>query len=643
MSQYAGIDIGKEHTFSCVLDVKKKAFTYPAGRMSLDETEVWLEGFTELAGACIDGPPNCNTGILARRLPANSPHSTDKRLTEFHLGIGGCYSTRSQPPGAGATNEWMQSSFNLFDRLSASGRWTLDRGERTGQLIETHPTYAFKALLGCNQSVVDGINRYKLDPAHRLRRKHSSAGHSQRIELLMGLCHEMSLVPDELTLAKWRSRIDWADAAICAFVSYWHQKRDPELFSPGDTSEGAIYFRVPRSPLSVTDYAVSGTGSKRASSSRSGSSGSNAAPSRLLNGTRVPANAIILRLGAKRRAGGATDSLSQLDTIDTILSSEDLKEFWLPIGSKVMANLCKNLELVNGRLYLAFGEQLRVELVVDDCRFSDTPQDYPSKEQNPWPFEMCIGWVRVVEAVECDNTNFYVTSGNDWQKGFTPSQTSLLWAVVEVNSNSPTEVEVASNNASEKANGVDGNSDSVLKLRKDQLRKSFLADGEQSLEARIERYIEVNHQNMVAMHHFTLASRECHECYRDGHFIAAIMLAQAVAEGILKFMVERNDIDIDSPNRDKRLAELSNRGFLDSKSQECFNRIFHSFRNDYHHMSSVGSIDHKALAKRNIQDLASIEQYVFHCDLDQGAAVPRFPQYRDIDEPGMMAADVDFT
>lgn len=545
---------------------------------------------------------------------------------------------------AGATNEWMQSSFNLFSRLSASRSWTLDRGERTGQLIETHPTYAFKSLLGCNQSIVDGITRYKLDPDNRLREKHSSVGHSQRIELLMGLCQEITLIPDESTQAKWKFRIDWADAAICAFVSYWHQTKASELYSPGDTLEGAIYFRVPCSPLSVTACAVYSTGSRRASSSRSGSSSSNAVPSRRLNGKPVPANAIILRLGDKKKAGSATDSLSQLDTIDTILSSGDLEEFWLPVRSKVMTNLCENLKLVNGRLYLAFGEQLRTELVVDDCRFSDIPQGYPSTEQNPWPFEMCIGWARVVEAVECHHTNFHVTSGRDWQKGFTPSQTALLWALVEVDSNSPTEVEVASNNASEKTHEIAGNSDSLLRFRKDQLRKSFLADVEQSLEARIERYIEVNHQNMVAMHHFTLASRECHECYTQGHFIAAIMLSQAVAEGVLKLMVERNNVQVQKPSRENRLTALQERGFLDDATGAAFNRIFGSFRNDYHHMNPpVGKINHQELASRNISDQALIERFVFGYVIDaEGRPVPSYPQYWDIDPDGTMPVYVNF-
>ncbi len=78
----------------------------------------------------------------------------------------------------------------------------------------------------------------------------------------------------------------------------------------------------------------------------------------------------------------------------------------------------------------AYGQQLKVKLTVDECRFSTEATSYPLPESNPWPFSSCIGWLRVVAAEECTIDEFYLTSGDTWQRGFTGSQTSLLWALV---------------------------------------------------------------------------------------------------------------------------------------------------------------------------------------------------------------------
>ena len=37
---------------------------------------------------------------------------------------------------------------------------------------------------------------------------------------------------------------------------------------------------------------------------------------------------------------------------------------------------------------------------------------------------------------------------------------------------------------------------------------------------------------VTPMHHFAKASSECNDLYRDGHLISAVMVSQAVAEGI---------------------------------------------------------------------------------------------------------------
>lgn len=419
MTQFAGIDIGQRHTYSCVLDTKALEFHCADDRMDLQESIAWLRQFDRLQGGCIDGPPNPNRGRLAERLPDNTNHNTDRRLTEFQIGIGGCYSTRSAPPRPGASNYWMQSAFEFFQLLSTEFGWAINRGGSAGQLIETHPTYAFKALLGCNRNEVDGIQRLRLDPQSALRRKHSWEGRQQRIELLTTLCGELGLeIGDEL-LQKWNQRIDWVDAAICAFMSYWQQSGHPQLESPGDPLEGAIYLRTPSTPLIVTAHDAR----RRNSGSRPSQPTGHV---HLLDGVPTPANAIILRLGDTRE-------LSQLDTIDTILSSDDLEDFWFPCGSNAMPQLCRNLRLVEGRFFLSWGTNLRVALSVSECRQGATPLPYPADSENPWPLAECRRWLRVAESAEIDTDQFRVNQQGEWTPGFGAGQTALLYAIVPEN------------------------------------------------------------------------------------------------------------------------------------------------------------------------------------------------------------------
>ena len=419
MTQFAGIDIGKQHTYGCVLDTKSLSFHYADDRMDLRNTVTWLRQFDDLQGACIDGPPNPNMRRLAALLPVNTVHNTDRRLTEFQIGIGGCYSTRATPPQQGATNFWMQSAFDFFQLLSAEFEWSINRGAGDGQLIETHPTYAFKALLGCNRNEANGIQRLRLDPQSILRGKHSWEGHQQRIELLTALCDEIGLEIGDSLLQKWNQRIDWVDAAICAFMSFWQYSGHAQLESPGDPLEGAIFLRIPGAAFAVT-----------ADNARRPVAGGIAARPAvkvcLLDGVPTPANAVILRLGDTRE-------LSQLDTIDTILSSDDLEEFWLPCVSKAMPQLCRNLQLVGGRLFLSWGENLRVALNVSECRQDDNPLPYPAEAANPWPLAECRCWLRISESAEIDSEQFFVNQQGDWTQGFGGGQTALLWAVVPEN------------------------------------------------------------------------------------------------------------------------------------------------------------------------------------------------------------------
>ena len=160
---------------------------------------------------------------------------------------------------------------------------------------------------------------------------------------------------------------------------------------------------------------------------------------------------------------------------------------------------------------------------------------------------------------------------------------------------------------------------------------------EQTREDRADRYLEVRQQGFIPNYHFADASAECVFLYRDGHFIATVMTTQAVNEGILKFVAERNNIEkTDYCNLRALLKLLVSQGIF---SQDCFEaskQIYGSFRNDVHHMSlKVATIDFQELAKKNIQNLSVIEREIWAAYPDaDGKLVPLQPKYWDKNPDG---------
>ena len=183
----------------------------------------------------------------------------------------------------------------------------------------------------------------------------------------------------------------------------------------------------------------------------------------------------------------------------------------------------------------------------------------------------------------------------------------------------------------------------------EQVTRRRIADGlrahfEAMLEQRIDRHIEISHHPITPNHHFTKPSNECIDLYTDGHFFSTVMVTQAVAEGIRRFVVERNGIKWDDGMKGPEIAELLvNRGIISRECADASNRIWNSFRNDVHHMNpKVAEIPEKIsfseLAKRNIQDLAIIEKEVFAVKLSTGCFIPVHTQYWDIEPDGMCSA-----
>ena len=156
---------------------------------------------------------------------------------------------------------------------------------------------------------------------------------------------------------------------------------------------------------------------------------------------------------------------------------------------------------------------------------------------------------------------------------------------------------------------------------------------EQTREDRADRYLEVNQQGFIPNQHFAPASAECLFLYRDGYFIATVMTTQAVNEGILKFVAERNSIDY--KNIDDLLVTLLDNGIFSKDCFEASKQICKSFRNDVHHMNpKVATIDFQELAKKNIHNLSVIEREIWAAYHSENGLVPLQPKYWDENPDG---------
>ena len=74
------------------------------------------------------------------------------------------------------------------------------------------------------------------------------------------------------------------------------------------------------------------------------------------------------------------------------------------------------------------------------------------------------------------------------------------------------------------------------KIRRIQLKENIESQCKGSIEEKITRYLEIEHQGIIGGHYFAKVSSECIYLYRDGYFIGAVMMSHAINEGIIKFI-----------------------------------------------------------------------------------------------------------
>jgi hypothetical protein len=168
------------------------------------------------------------------------------------------------------------------------------------------------------------------------------------------------------------------------------------------------------------------------------------------------------------------------------------------------------------------------------------------------------------------------------------------------------------------------------------------------MEERIDRLLETERDPVVANHHFSAAAAECIRLYRDGYVISAVMVSQAVNEGMMRFIAEANGISLQvqepkSKTRTKGtpdlIDEFQKAGIISQGCAEASRGICRSFRNDVHHMNpQVDKVPFREIAKRNLDDLSVIEAEIFGSTFSaDGHIIPKQPKYWTFRSDGMVS------
>jgi uncharacterized protein YutE (UPF0331/DUF86 family) len=177
--------------------------------------------------------------------------------------------------------------------------------------------------------------------------------------------------------------------------------------------------------------------------------------------------------------------------------------------------------------------------------------------------------------------------------------------------------------------------DKISKLiRKTQARDTLKQTFDLTVDARVERWIDIKPHEIIPNSHFAAVSMESYELYRDGYFYGAISLSQSVAEALVRFICEKNGERFSS--YENALQILKRKGIINDQLLDLFTTI-RKARNDYHHLNSDIETERQALgglAKEKLQALQVIEAEIFAYTTNEGKIRPAYPQYWDVNTEG---------
>jgi hypothetical protein len=180
-------------------------------------------------------------------------------------------------------------------------------------------------------------------------------------------------------------------------------------------------------------------------------------------------------------------------------------------------------------------------------------------------------------------------------------------------------------------------------------RLQIQKDDESKFELRVARAQRTNVHRIIPLEWFAIASTECRDMFIDGRFYGCICLAQSVAEGMGKFVLEvhrarlgkhRQPIENSRGVKGKKLLKtlkdlkcgIRNGQPMSVLSERCldaFNRIEGNDRNDFHHLNRNVPTDLAALEQRAeecVVALYDIESELFGCEFG-GSLTPYQREY----------------
>lgn len=180
-----------------------------------------------------------------------------------------------------------------------------------------------------------------------------------------------------------------------------------------------------------------------------------------------------------------------------------------------------------------------------------------------------------------------------------------------------------------------------LELRKQHLRSGFELD----FEDQVERLGKVAIRNQLPIQYFSFALVECRDMFVAGHYYGCITLCQSVAEGIAKFLIDKNPAEFQAAKVSTRIDggpytlanNLHRAGVISADSKAAFLRITGQDRNDFHHLNHQVPTDVKQLEARALECLAAlnvVESEVFAYDVKEGVIFPKIPKYWQISADG---------
>jgi hypothetical protein len=426
MRTYCGIDVGERKLFAAVIDVDDARVVEVqfAETASIDEVIDWVaDRGSEAVG--IDAPPGPNLGFLndprmRQKLGiAKPPENTDRRVAEYRLGIGGCYSTRSKE---GSASGWMRTGFRVYHELEGRTGLQIDRGAG-GAIFEIHPTYGFRSLLG----VEHNGDRLRCDPHGLLRPKNPRGcpGHRQRVSMLISLLEHFGKATDGSLKTRLEGSIDRTDALLGALLGFLRDRK--QTISVGINPEGAIH---------LVDSTRLGELADRLKKLAADSAAVQASPERpARRRTACDATGFLLRLGQN-----AFGKLSQKQTIDIALGMLSY-EGWAVVPLKRDQILAATIDKSRSEgLTVLVGHDQKLILEFQRARIEGEGSTAPTSsgqvfgnDANPWPgIEEAPYWltseaVRELDAEDrYDSIETWRSSKKEWKRGVPNNQSAWL-------------------------------------------------------------------------------------------------------------------------------------------------------------------------------------------------------------------------